>query len=67
MTDDKSKPILRIQKPDGSIHEAGVEELALINHVNYQALVTLLIKKGLIDVKELLGEVNRVHTKHLEG
>ena len=61
----EEKPVLTINEPDGSVREVGINEIALSNHVTYQALVTLLIRKGIIDANELLDEVTRVHKERL--
>lgn len=67
MTENKSNAILKLTQPDGTIQEVTVEQLALSNNVTYQALVTLLIKKGIIDGEELLQEVNRIHKGRIEA
>lgn len=66
MTDNKENTVLKITQPDGSVQEITVQQLALSNNVTYQALVTLLIRKGVIDGNELLEEVNRVHKGRFE-
>jgi len=61
-----SEPILRITTPDGKVHDVSVAELCITNNITYQALVTILVRKGLIDPKELLSEVERVQKERLE-
>jgi translation elongation factor EF-Tu-like GTPase len=67
MTENKSNAILKLTQPDGTVQEVTVEQLALSNNVTYQALVTLLIKKGIIDGEDLLQEVNRIHKGRIEA
>jgi hypothetical protein len=59
------EPILRINQPDGTIQDISVEELCASNHLTYQALVTLLVRKGVISQDELLDEVMRVQKERL--
>ncbi len=65
MTNQKREPILSLTQPDGSIYDVTVEELCLTNNLTYQALVTLLAKKGIIEPEELLAEVERVQKERL--
>ncbi len=67
MSGNQEKAVLRLTQPDGSIQEVTLEQLALSNNVTYQALVTLLLKKGIIEADELLAEVNRIHKGRIEG
>lgn len=60
-------PILRVTGPDGEIHDISVEELCMTNNLTYQALVTILVKKKIIEPKELLDEVERVQKDRLGG
>jgi len=62
-----NEAILKIRQPDGTLQDIGLQELALSNHVTYQALVTLLLRKGVFEAGELLDEVNRVHSGRLGG
>ncbi|RKZ31003.1 hypothetical protein DRQ36_03560 [bacterium] len=64
-TESEREPVLRVQQPDGTIHDVSVEELCVTNNVTYQALVTLLVRKGIIEAEELLKEVERVHNERL--
>ncbi len=48
---------------DGKERMVTHEELALSNNLAQEALVRLLVKKKLIDPKELLEEINAVKTE----
>lgn len=61
-----SEPILRVTTPDGKVHDVSIAELCITNNITYQALVTMLVRKGLIDPKELLAEVERIQKERLE-
>ena len=67
MSDEKKEPLMRVQTGDGKIHDITVEELTVTNNLTYQALVTLLVKKGIIDPKELMAEVERVQKERLSN
>ncbi len=41
------------------------EELAWSNHIEQEALVRILIAKGIITQKKLLDEVQQVHQEYL--
>ena len=58
-----NEPILKIKDQNGEVREITVEQLCASNHLTYQALVTLLVKKGVITQEELLDEVNRVQNQ----
>lgn len=45
---------------DGKEHVITFEELALSNNLAQEALVSLLIKKRLIEGQELLDEISRI-------
>jgi hypothetical protein len=45
---------------DGKEHLITFEELTLSTNLGQEALVSLLIKKNLIDPQELLDEINRI-------
>lgn len=66
MTEKQDKTILRLTQEDGSVQDITMEQLALMNHVNFQALITLLFKKGIIGQEELLEEINRLHKGRFE-
>ena len=48
---------------DGRERMVTYEELALSNNLAQEALVRLLVKKKLIDAKELMQEINAVKTE----
>jgi len=48
---------------DGKVREISFEELALSNNLAQEALVRLLLKKKLIDAKELMDEMNSVQSE----
>ena len=60
-----SEPILKLQAPDGTVQEITVEQLCATNHLTYQALVALLVRKGIITQEELLAEVSKVQDTRL--
>ncbi|MCD6501812.1 hypothetical protein J7L01_04370 [bacterium] len=60
-----NEPILRIKQADGTLRDISVEQLCVSNHLTYQALVTVLVRKGIISQKELLDEVTRVQKMQL--
>lgn len=45
---------------DGKEHVITFEELTLSNNLAQEALVSLLIKKNLVDGQELLDEITRI-------
>lgn len=59
MGDKKEKYAMKIVV-DGQEKYISFEELALSNKLTQDALVGLLIKKGLFEPKELLDEINTV-------
>ena len=44
---------------DGKVREITVEQLVISNQLSQEALVSLMVKKKLIDPQELLGEIER--------
>lgn len=48
---------------DGKVREITVQQLVLSNNLTQEALVSLLVKKKLIDPKELLEEIERVRNE----
>ncbi|MEW5876090.1 MAG: hypothetical protein AB1752_13035 [Candidatus Zixiibacteriota bacterium] len=64
MTDDKDrKPYALRLVIDGKERHVTYEELALSNNLAQEALVRLLVKKKLIDAKDLLEEINTVKSE----
>ena len=45
---------------DGQVREITVEQLVISNQLSQEALVSLLVKKKLIDPRELLDEIERI-------
>ena len=45
---------------DGQVREITVEQLVISNQLSQEALVSLLVKKGIIDPKDLLTEIETV-------
>jgi hypothetical protein len=60
MTDQQKPNIAMKMVVDGKEHYITFEELTLSNNLAQEALVSLLIKKQLIDGKELLEEITRI-------
>ncbi|MCK5833221.1 hypothetical protein KAH81_06070 [bacterium] len=55
-----NEPLLKLKNPNGSTQEITIEQLCVSNHITYQALVAVLVRKGIISEDELLEEVKRV-------
>ena len=62
---DKKSVAMKIQMPDGTVKEVSFEELALSNNLASQALVRLLIKKGVITAEEFMDAM--AHGIHSRG
>ena len=45
---------------DGKVREVTVEQLVVSNQLSQEALISLLVKKKVIDPKELLDEIERI-------
>ena len=61
---DKKKVAMKIQMPDGTVKEVSFEELALSNNLASQAIVRLLIKKGVITGEEFMEAMNEMQKAH---
>lgn len=59
-----NEPFMKIKTPDGAEQEITVEQLCASNHITYQALVSLLVKKGIFSPEELMEEVKRVQVQN---
>ena len=64
---DKDKVAMKIQMPDGTVKEVSFEELALSNNLASQALVRLLIKKGIISGEEFLDSMQEMQKSHYKN
>ncbi|MBN2542214.1 hypothetical protein JXI42_05060 [bacterium] len=51
---------------DGKEREITFEELCLTNNLSQEALITLLVKKGIIDPNEFLDELKRLEKERLK-
>ncbi|HHS49921.1 MAG TPA: hypothetical protein ENN07_02280 [candidate division Zixibacteria bacterium] len=60
-----NEPILKVTAPDGTVQEISIEQLCVSNHLTYQALIALLVKKGVVTQDELMQEVSRVQDQRL--
>jgi hypothetical protein len=60
MTDEPKPNIAMKMVIDGKEHVITFEELTLSNNLAQEALVSLLIKKRLIEGQELMDEINRI-------
>lgn len=58
-----NEPFMKIRTADGAEREITIEQLCASNHITYQALVALLVKKGIVSQEELLEEVTRVQNQ----
>ena len=64
---DNSNVALRMMV-DGEVREITVEQLCISNQLSQEALVSLMVKKGLIDPKELLDEIESIRKeRYREG
>ena len=45
---------------DGEVREITVEQLVISNQLSQEALVSLMVKKKLIDPRDLLQEIERI-------
>jgi ABC-type Fe2+-enterobactin transport system substrate-binding protein len=61
---DKKSVAMKIQMPDGTVKEVSFEELSLSNNLASQALVRLLIKKGVITAEEFMDAMNEMQKTH---
>jgi len=61
---DKKKVAMKIQMPDGQSKEVSFEELSLSNNLASQALVRLLIKKGVISGEEFMESMKEMQKTH---
>ena len=53
---------------DGKVREITVEQLVISNQLSQEALVSLLVKKKLIDPRDLLTEIERIRKeRYREG
>lgn len=53
---------------DGKVREITVEQLVISNQLSQEALVSLLVKKKLIDPRDLLDEIERIRKeRYREG
>jgi hypothetical protein len=53
---------------DGKVREITVEQLVISNQLSQEALVSLLVKKKLIDPRDLLNEIEKVRKeRYREG
>lgn len=60
MTDQQKSNVAMKMVVDGKEHFITFEELTLSNNLAQEALVSVLIKKQIIDGRELLDEINRI-------
>lgn len=61
---DQKSVAMKIQMPDGTVKEVSFEELSLSNNLASQALVRLLIKKGVITAEEFMDAMNEMQKTH---
>lgn len=53
---------------NGQVREITVEQLVISNQLSQEALVSLLVKKKLIDPRDLLDEIERIRKeRYREG
>lgn len=45
---------------DGKVQEITVEQLVVSNQLSQEALISVLVRKKLVDPKELLDEIERI-------
>jgi hypothetical protein len=63
MTDAEKRVAMRMVI-DGNVRDVTFEELVITNNLAQRALVSLLVKKKLIDPKEYLDELKTVREEH---
>lgn len=56
---DKKNVAMKIVR-DGQVQEITVEQLVVSNQLSQEALIGVLVKKKLVDPKELLDEIERI-------
>lgn len=56
---DKKNVAMKIVR-DGKVQEITVEQLVVSNQLSQEALIGVLVKKKLVDPKELLDEIERI-------
>ena len=56
---DKKSVAMKIVR-DGKVQEITVEQLVVSNQLSQEALIGVLVKKKLVDPKELLDEIERI-------
>jgi hypothetical protein len=53
---------------DGKVREVTVEQLVISNQLSQEALISVLVKKKLVDPKDLLDEIERIRKeRYREG
>lgn len=53
---------------DGKVREITVEQLVISNQLSQEALVSLLVKKKIIDPRDLLDEIEKIRKeRYREG
>ncbi len=58
--DQGGRPVMVIRMPDGSERVVTFEELTITNNITLEAVVRLLLKKGIITEQEFTGEIEQV-------
>ncbi len=64
MFEKKKDVAMTIQLPDGQTKEVSYQELALSTNLASQALVRLLIKKGIITGEEFMESMQEMQKSH---
>jgi ABC-type Fe2+-enterobactin transport system substrate-binding protein len=64
MFEKKKQVAMKIQMPDGTVKEVSFTELALSTNLASQALVKLLIKKGVITADEFMDSMQEMQKTH---
>ncbi|MCD6595239.1 hypothetical protein J7L68_06165 [bacterium] len=60
---EKQHPAMVVKMPDGSERAVSYEELTLSNNLTMEAIVRVLIKKGVFTPDEFVQELEKIETE----
>ena len=61
------RPAMVIKMPDGSERKISFEELTLSNNITGEAIVRLLITKGIFTTDEFVEELEKIQNERING
>jgi hypothetical protein len=67
MSEDQARRIALKVNVAGQTHEITFDELTLSNNLGLEALVTLLVEKGIFKPEELQGTMDRIRRDRYRG